>query len=130
MADPREGEGVKGGVGSAATTPRPAAAPRQEVRGERRGSRGQYGCACGMDGAPGGEYRERERREAGCGEGGSGVGGKEKGRGRGGLGLGGAVVFYMGRLVVMGRWWARSVLLPRAHHLDSRQRDNFHQIKF
>jgi hypothetical protein len=80
---------VKGGVGSAATTPRPAAAPRQEVRGERRGSRGQYGCACGMDGAPGGEYRERERREAGCGEGGSGVGGQEKGRGRGGLGLGG-----------------------------------------
>jgi hypothetical protein len=47
-------------AGSTATTPRPAAAPRYEVRGERRGEEG--GGAAATSGV--GTEREREREAA------------------------------------------------------------------
>jgi hypothetical protein len=47
-------------AGSTATTPRPAAAPRHEVRGERRGEEGGGAAATGGVGTE----REREREAA------------------------------------------------------------------
>jgi hypothetical protein len=66
---PRRGEDAAtgevrqgGGAGSAATSPRPAAAPRHKVRGERRGEVGDSAAMCpaaGDGGGGGGSAGER-----------------------------------------------------------------------
>jgi hypothetical protein len=67
--EPRRGEDVAllevrrgGGAGSTATSPRPAAAPHHEVRGERKGEVGNGAAVCSAVGDGGGGGRSAGER--------------------------------------------------------------------
>jgi hypothetical protein len=67
--EPRRGEDVAplevrrgGGAGSTATSPRPAAAPHHEVRGERKGEVGNGTAVCSVAGDGGGGGRSAGER--------------------------------------------------------------------